>query len=612
MQRRVLFLAAAAISGGAIAGCGNGGLSAPEESGQVEVELTNAPADASCLRLTVSGSRTDVRTFSLTAGQNASFNLKGLPVGNASIAADAFEVACNKLVGQIDPTWYSEPVSIRVTTNSVTHVALLMIHNGRISVGVDFSDTNGPHPLTPPPLTGGTFTTQTTEIVPILPGIVVKPILTVGDSPNLKPDGVTPYRMVGIPDGLGAFDNGDGTFTLLSNHELQAPAGIARAHGGKSALVSRWIIRKADFAVLHGEDLIQQVILWNPMTSSYSAPVSGAAGVSFSRFCSADLPAPGALFDVATGLGFDGKLFFDGEELGVEGRSMAHGMDGTSYELPRLGKQSWENSVANPGTGVTTVVAELDDTSPLGQVYFYFGTKTSSGSPVEKAGLTNGTLYGLRVIGVPVEDTATGIATGPFELYSFGNVENLTGAALEDLASANSVTKLMRPEDGSWDPNNPNDFYFVSTASTTLPSRLWRVRFKDASRADLGGTFEMLLDGTEGQKMFDNITIDHYGHVYLLEDVGANDRVGKIWRYDIATDALVEIARENPALFDPTIMSPTFLTNDEEASGIIDASDVLGPGWLLVDVQNHKVSAEPELVEGGQYLAIYDPAAAGH
>ncbi len=52
------------------------------------------------------------------------------------------------------------------------------------------------------------------------PGIVTKSILTVGDSVNTKPDGVSPYRMVGIPDGLGAYDNGDGTFTVLMNHEL--------------------------------------------------------------------------------------------------------------------------------------------------------------------------------------------------------------------------------------------------------------------------------------------------------------------------------------------------------------------------------------------------------
>jgi len=49
-------------------------------------------------------------------------------------------------------------------------------------------------------------------------------------------------------------------------------------------------------------------------------------------------------------------------------------------------------------------------------------------------------------------------------------------------------------------------------------------------------------------------------------------------------------------------------TQDEESSGIIDASDILGRGWFLLDVQAHKLSADPELVEGGQLLALFvDP-----
>jgi hypothetical protein len=55
----------------------------------------------------------------------------------------------------------------------------------------------------------------TPYITPVLPGVQVQSILTAGDSVNLKPDGVNPYLMVGVPDGLGGFDNGDGTFTLL-------------------------------------------------------------------------------------------------------------------------------------------------------------------------------------------------------------------------------------------------------------------------------------------------------------------------------------------------------------------------------------------------------------
>ena len=60
---------------------------------------------------------------------------------------------------------------------------------------------------------------------------------------------MTPYRMVGIPDGLGAFDNYDGTFTALMNHELRLEQGIARLHGFTGAFVSHWIVRKSDLGL---------------------------------------------------------------------------------------------------------------------------------------------------------------------------------------------------------------------------------------------------------------------------------------------------------------------------------------------------------------------------
>jgi hypothetical protein len=48
--------------------------------------------------------------------------------------------------------------------------------------------------------------------------------------------------MVGIPDGLGAFDNGDGTMTVLMNHELGATSGAVREHGSTGAFVSRLVV----------------------------------------------------------------------------------------------------------------------------------------------------------------------------------------------------------------------------------------------------------------------------------------------------------------------------------------------------------------------------------
>ena len=149
----------------------------------------------------------------------------------------------------------------------------------------------------------------------------------------------------------------------------------------------------------------------------------------------------------------------------------------------------------------------------------------------------------------------------------------------------------------------------MTTNAFASPSRLWRVSFTDATKPELGGTFEMLLDGTEGQRMFDNIMVDQLGHVYLQEDVGGNAHLGQVWRDDVASDALTVIAQADPTLFAPALASPTFITNDEEASGIIDASDLLGPGWILLTVQALAAAALAELVEGGQLLAIYDPGA---
>jgi len=65
--------------------------------------------------------------------------------------------------------------------------------------------------------------------------------------------------MAGIPDGLGAYDNGDGTFTVLLNHEFPASSGVVRAHGAKGAFVSRWVVDKETLQVTSGEDLIKRV-----------------------------------------------------------------------------------------------------------------------------------------------------------------------------------------------------------------------------------------------------------------------------------------------------------------------------------------------------------------
>ena len=555
-----------------------------DEVGQVQVALVQVPADVACLKLNISGPRSSTQLLDVTPGGATTYNLSRLPLGIISIAGEAFSQACKAITGAVANHVTDAPVSVRVDAVDISQVTITLIRNGRIGLTADFEQ--GPLPY----------------LLPVAPGVTIKSLFKVGDTVNTKPDN-TPYRMVGIPDGLGGYDNGDGTFTLLMNHELSG-GGAVRAHGSNGAFVSKWKIRKtSDLTVLNGSDLIQTVAKFDVPTLSYLTP---APGTAFARFCSADLPALSAFYDTANGLGFNGRLFLNGEENGAA-KAWAHDLDGTSWELPRLGTQSWENVIASPAPGVKTVVVGIDDTTP-GQVYVYIGNKTNTGSPVQKAGLTNGILYGVAVTGVASEPSATGITSGTaFTLPSLGNVEALTGTQIETASDAAGITKFLRPEDGAWDPSNPADFYFVTTNSFSAPSRLWRLRFTDINNPAAGGTIDMLLNGTEGGRMYDNIAVDKKGHVYLQEDVGSNAHIGKVYRYTIATDNLTVVAQHNPDLF--ITGAPGFLTQDEEASGIIDASDLIGPGWFLMVVQAHYNVGDAELVEGGQLVALFDPAA---
>ncbi len=434
----------------------------------------------------------------------------------------------------------------------------------------------------------GPNSTSSSYVVPSVDHVNMSSILTVGDMAD------NGYRMVGIPDGMGAFDNGNGTFTLLMNHELGNTQGIVRAHGAAGSFVSKWIINKSDLSVAAGSDLIQTVQLWNG--AGYTANT-----YAINRLCSADLPQLSAFYNAQTGKGYNDHIFMNGEEAGTEGKGFAHLMDGTSYELPHLGNFSYENAVAHPATGDSTVVALTDD-SGNGQVYVYVGSKTDTGLPVDKAGLTNGVLYGVKLTGIDVEsDTTTAGSVGAFTLYSLGDVSGLTGAQLET-ASGSNVTKFQRPEDGQWDPAHPNDFYFLTTASFTGKSRLWKLHFSDPANPALGGTATMLLDGNEGPKMMDNMTIDKQGRILIQEDPGNQAHTAKIWSYDTSNDSVTEIAAHDPASF--VVGGASYLgTQDEESSGVIDMSDILGNNWFLFNVQAH-YNIAGELVQGGQLLAM--------
>ncbi len=136
---------------------------------------------------------------------------------------------------------------------------------------------------------------------------------------------------------------------------------------------------------------------------------------------------------------------------------------------------------------------------------------------------------------------------------------------------------------------------------------LWHVHFNDVDNPEKGGTIELLLDGSEAPFLNkpDNMGVDKYGTLLIQEDPGNNAQLARIVAYDVDTGKRGVVAEFDPALFRSG--GAGFITQDEESSGIIDASEVLGKGWFLFDAQVHKASPDPAKVEMGQLMALHVP-----
>ena len=459
----------------------------------------------------------------------------------------------------------------------------------------------------------------------------VTSILTVDNTGSNPDDSIGGYGMVGIPDGLGAFDNEDGTFTVLMNHELANNRGAVRAHGSTGAFVSKWVINKSDLSVVSGGDLIQKVYGWDTTTQ---ANATTDATVAFNRFCSADLAQQTAFYNSATGLGTQEKIFLKGEEGGTNGFVAATVVTGASagnsyilgkFNLSQNGSGvnawgGWENVVASPFAQDKTVVIGPNDggSGIMGQsVAVYVGTKTNTGSVVDRAGLNNGTLGFVTVAGNPTEIVnATTRAT---------NITDGTRFSISGTAS----TAFSRPEDGAWNPMNPNEFWFVTTdrldtlsdgvGSQIGQTRLWKLAFDDITDPSLGGSIDLVLDGPTvgGQKvnMFDNMGFNETtGTIILQEDVGGTAHNSKVWEYDPKTDRLTQLLMHDSSRFGDLGVSATSpYTFDEESSGVIDVTSffVADPNerrynqyYLVTDQAHYNIGITTAQVEGGQLLLI--------
>ena len=420
-------------------------------------------------------------------------------------------------------------------------------------------------------------------ITAIAPGWHAQPIITVGES------AANGYAMVGVPDGLGAYANQDGSFTLLMNHELAVDQGAVRKHQHKGAFVSRWVINVENLQVQTGEDLIQ---------------ASVPAGLSFNRFCSADLAPSSAFYNATSGKGYQGQLFLNGEEDKAGGRAFAHGLNGTSYLLSDFGHIAWENLLANPISQDHTLVMGLDDIQD-GLLLMYLGNKASLGNPIEKAGLVGGQLYAVKVNGAR------------FNLVPLPNMAGLDGKTLRVEAKKLGATGFARPEDGAWDTLDASQFWFATTDKIGGDSRLNQLIFDDISNPRHGGRIVTALSARIiGAEMFDNVAVDGDGRVLLEEDPGENERLAAIWLYEPVLSKATKLFEANAELFKTGAAG--FMTIDEEHSGMIEVTALLGnASWFdskrryyLGTTQAHLEYADASKVQHGQLWLISGPAMA--
>jgi hypothetical protein len=478
------------------------------------------------------------------------------------------------------------------------------------------------------------------------PEYTVTALLSAGDRVRESSDPTKEYQMVGIPDGLGAHANANGTVTVFMNHEFTSSVKSQPLVGGvmnRGAFVSKWTVA-ADGTVTAGERAYDTVFIED--TAVGPAPQDDNQTPAFARLCSGYLAGPHN--------GFDRYVYLAGEESegaatfsGKGGEAVAI-FDNKAHVLPKLGKFAKENLVVMPYSGEQTVIIGLEDgpSGPDSQLYMYVGTKDrkAGATALQKNGLVGGKLYVFASINKARNNEAaftSGFIVGQW--VEIASPETLSDEQLEAAADAAGAFGFVRIEDGAFSKTNGNDFFFVTTGGNKTSGnelgRLYHLRFNAQGVLDspvlnvVYNADTIVAAGGDIALSPDNIAVSSE-YLMVQEDgtaqtrplMAAKKRDGSIWRFrlnnesgptpvNLASGSIV--AELNPPGRDSTAITPGIW----ETSGIIDTSTEFGAGsWLFV-VQAHSPTAAPGTgtVEDGQLLLLkpvapvvdlaYDPKA---
>jgi len=327
----------------------------------------------------------------------------------------------------------------------------------------------------------------------------------------------------------------------------------------------------------------------------------------FERFCSSTLA-------VIQGTPY----YLTGEEAinaGHDGSSIVMNAEtGAWTETPQFGHVQHEN-VVPVAVKKKFMIVTTDDDFRAGSPSLLLAYIADSFEGAVSGDPAHGSLYVWKATN-PADTPAT-ITEGdtiPGEFVPVTQAENANSSSLKTAAVAKGRFPFSRLEDAA--AAEQGVVYFADTGKSGDVSDTGRIYRLDIDEQDpTKASLTFLLDSaTHGFANPDNLDVSKSTLVFA-EDREAPFRAqyGRVLAYDLNDETLTAVARVDP--------TPSLLPGSWEATGVVDASKLLGKDWWLVNVQAHGQSApQPGVTlpatqptpntatgEDGQLLGLYIP-----
>ena len=412
-------------------------------------------------------------------------------------------------------------------------------------------------------------------LVPVAPGVIVQPVLTTGDI-------VGDYQMSGVPDGIGWYESAPGVIEVFFNHELNAaydPSGSRVSHVKMNTAGE---VTAGEYVVDGTEDYV-----W---------------------LCSSTLET------------IDGTPWYltgeEGKHSARKGITIAiDASTGAVHETPWFGHFGHENVVPVQGLSRAFIGLSEDGFSEFSQ-YFAYTAASFDGALDGSEGSLRVWVPNKKVAdGNPSDDDLDKGETMRGHFARIPNAEDLLPLQLEKLVQSMGAFDFNRIEDQVDDPNDPGTVYFAETGRANQEvthGRVYMLEVDPAARKQ--ATLSVVLDAAAGDDIFspDNLGISDSALVIQEDRNWKKAGFNRVLVYDLLTGTLSEAARTDP---DQAIVDEKG-PGAWESSGVVDVSDVFGPGWWLLNVQAHYTemnvpgpSLEPDTAtgEGGQLTLVFIP-----